>query len=39
MKLHEIDDARHELNDRVYRLFDLTDDEVRQIASEVGPEK
>jgi len=37
--LREIEDARAELNDRVYRLFDLTDDEVRQIASEVGPEK
>jgi hypothetical protein len=33
--LREIEDARHELNDRVYRLFDLTDDEVRQIASPI----
>jgi len=37
--LHEIEDARCELNDHVYRLFDLTVDEVRQIASEVGPQK
>ncbi len=37
--LREIEDARCELNDRVYHLFDLTGDEVRQIASEVGSEK
>ena len=37
--LRDIEDARGELNDRVYRLFDLTNDEVRQIASEVGSEK
>ncbi len=34
--LREIDDGRCELNDRVYHLFDLTGDEVRRIASEVG---
>jgi len=34
--LREIEDARRELNDRVYHLFDLTDDEMRRIASEAG---
>jgi hypothetical protein len=33
---HEIEDARHELNGRVYHLFDLTDDEIRQVESEIG---
>ncbi len=37
--LREIEDARSDLNDRVHHLFDLTGDEVRQIASEVGTEK
>ncbi|OHB65968.1 MAG: hypothetical protein A2V70_09540 [Planctomycetes bacterium RBG_13_63_9] len=35
--LREIEDARCQLNDRVYHLFDLTADEVRQIASEAAP--
>ncbi len=34
--VREIADARAELNDRVYRLFDLSDDEMRHVASEVG---
>jgi len=37
--LREIEDARCELNDRVYHLFDLTSDEVRRVTSEVGAEK
>jgi type I restriction-modification system DNA methylase subunit len=37
--LREIEDARAELNDRVNHLFDLTTDEVRQIASELGAPK
>jgi len=37
--LREIEDARCELNDRVYHLFDLTGAEVRRIASEFGSEK
>ena len=37
--LREIEDARCELNDRVYHLFDLTGDEVHRIASEFGSEK
>ncbi|MHC4177533.1 MAG: TaqI-like C-terminal specificity domain-containing protein, partial [Planctomycetota bacterium] len=37
--LRQIDDARCQLNDRVYHLFNLTSDEVRRIASEVGSEK
>ena len=32
--LREIEDARRELNGRVYQLFDLTDDEIRQIDSQ-----
>jgi len=36
--LREIEDARRELNERVYRLFRLTKREARQIASEMGVE-
>jgi type I restriction-modification system DNA methylase subunit len=33
--LREIEDARSELDERVCRLFDMTDDEVRQVVSEI----
>ena len=36
--LREIEDARSELNDRVCRLFNLADDEIRRIAAELVPD-